>query len=137
MAKGKVYISSYPNNPPDWYWVHGLHDACIVNVEFYEFPFDYNEFAKNKNSYERNLMVLRIDSSGALYDQTVKEIKLFNYKILSDNIALQGRKKIWWLADRLTEKEGNYYLEIDLQDFDSIPEDFTLEIKFDRAEVIR
>ena len=44
---------------------------------------------------------------------------------------------VWWLADRLIEKDGHYYLEIDLQDFDSSPEDFKFEIKFDRAEVVR
>lgn len=137
MAKGKIYTSSYPDNLPEWYWVNGLHDACIVNVEYFEFPFDYNKFVGNKNSYYKNLMVFKINASGALYDQTVKEIKLFNYKILTENIELQGRKKVWWLADRLTEKEGHYYLEIDLQDIDSFPQDFTFEIKFDRVEVVR
>ena len=136
-GKGKVYLSSYPDNPPDWYWVNGLHDACIVNVEYFEFPFDYNKFVGNKNSYDRNLMLLKINTSGALYEQDIKEIKLFNFKIITNNIELQGRKKVWWLADRLTEKDGHHYLEIDLQDFDSFPEDFTFEIKFDRAEVIR
>lgn len=137
MAKGKVYTSSYPDNPPNWYWVNGLHDACIVDVEYFEFPFDYNKFVGNKNSYDRNLLLLKINASGALYEQDIKEIKLFNFKIITNNIKLQGRKKVWWLADRLTEKDGHYYLEIDLQDFDSCPEDFTFEIKFDRAEVVR
>ena len=137
MAKGKVYTSSYPDNPPDWYWVNGLHDACIVDVEYFEFPFDYNKFVGNKNSYDRNLMVLKINASGALYEQDIKEIKFFNFKIITNNIELQGRNKVWWLADRLTEKDGHYYLEIDLQDFDSYPEDFIFEIKFDRAEVVR
>lgn len=137
MAKGKVYASSYPDNPPDWYWVNGLHDACIVNVEYFEFPFDYNKFVGNKNSYDRSLMLLKINASGALYEQDIKEIKFFNFKIITNNIELQGRNKVWWLADRLTEKDGHYYLEIGLQDFDSYPEDFTFEIKFDRAEVVR
>ena len=44
MAKGKVYISNYPDNPPQWYWVSGLHDACIIGTESFEFPFDYNKF---------------------------------------------------------------------------------------------
>ena len=137
MAKGKVYISSYPDNPPNWYWVDGLHDACIESVECFEFPFDYNKYNGKKNSYDRNLMLLRINASSALFDQSVKEIKLFNFQILTKNIELQGRKMVWWLADRLTEKDGHYYLKIDLQDFDSSPEDFTFEIKFDRAEVVR
>lgn len=137
MPKVRIYKSSYPENPPEWYWVSGLHDACIVGVETFEFPFDYNKYVGEKNSYDRNLLSLKIDASNALYDQKVKEIKLFNYKILTKDIELQGRKKIWWIANRLSEKDGNYFLEIDLQDFDSFPEEFTFEIKFDRAEVVR
>ena len=137
MAKSNVYTSSYLDNPPDWYWVNGLHDACIESVECFEFPFDYNKFVENKNAYDRNLMLLRINASGALYDQSVKEIKLFNFRILTKNIELRGRKNVWWLADKLTEKDGLFSLEIDLQDFDSFPENFTFEIKFDREEVLR
>lgn len=137
MAKGKVHTSSYPDNPPDWYWVNGLHDACIVNVEYFEFPFDYNKFVGNKNSFDRNLMLLKINASSAVYEQGIKEIKLFNFNMVTNDIELRGRKKVWWLADRLTEKDGHYHLEIDLQDFDSFPEDFTVEIEFDRAEVVK
>ncbi|MBQ3549484.1 MAG: hypothetical protein IJA41_00770 [Clostridia bacterium] len=124
-------------NLSEWYWVGGLHDACIVGVETYEFPFNYNKFIGKKNKFDRNLLILKINSKGAIYDNTVKEIRLFNYEILTDNISLEGRDKVWWLADRLVD-HGNYYtLEIDLQDLDSVPEDFTFKIKFERAEVDR
>lgn len=43
MAKDNVYISNYPENPPEWYWVRGLHDACIMDVEAFVFSFDYKE----------------------------------------------------------------------------------------------
>ena len=36
---GKVYTSSCPDNPPEWYWINGLHDACIVGVETTEVTF--------------------------------------------------------------------------------------------------
>lgn len=137
MAKGRVYISSHPDNPPEWYWVSGLHDACIVGVETFEFPFDYNKFIREKNKNDRNLVTLRINAKSALYDNTVREIRLFNYKVLTDDISLENREKIWWMADRLTDHGGYYILEIDLQDFDSDPEDFTFKIKFERAEVDR
>ena len=137
MSKGRIYQSKYPDNPPKWYWASGLHDACIVDVETFEFPFDYNKYIGEKNKYNRNLFSIKIDSKGALFDFHVKEIRLFNYKILSDNIELKNRKKIWWLADRLLEENGYYILEIDLQDFDSFPQEFTFKIKFDRAEVDR
>ena len=82
MGKGKTYISSHPDNPPEWYWISGLHDACIMGIESFEFPFDYNKFA-------------------------------------------------------LVDHDSYYTLEIDMQDFDSDPEDFTFKIKFERAEVLR
>ena len=137
MSKGRIYISSHPDNPPEWYWVSGLHDACIVGVETFEFPFDYNKFVGEKNKYNRNLFAIKINAKGALYDNTVKEIRFFNYKVLTDQITLIGRNKIWWMADKLVDHGDYYTLEIDLQDFDSDPEDFTYKLKFERAEVDR
>ena len=137
MSKGRIYISSHPDNPPEWYWVSGLHDACIVGVETFEFPFDYNKFVGEKNKYDRNLFAIKINAKGALYDNTVKEIRFFNYKVLTDQITLIGREKIWWMADKLVDHGDYYTLEIELQDFDSDPEDFTYKIKFERAEVDR
>ena len=130
-------MSHHPENPPEWYWINGLHDAGIVGVESLEFPFDYNKFVGEKSKYNRNLLVLKINAKGALYDNSVEEIRLYNYKILTPDISLEGRKTIWWLADRLSENENHYILEIDLQDFNAYPEDFTLKIKFERAEVKR
>lgn len=137
MSKGKVYLSNYPDNPPEWYWVSGLHDACIIGTESLEFPFDYNKFVGEKNKYNRNLITLKINAKGALYDNEVKEIRLFNYRILTEDISLEGRDKVWWLADRLFDHGKYYTLEIDLQDFDAYPEEFTFKIKFERAEVDR
>ena len=137
MPRYKEYQSEYPDNVPEWYWQRGLHDAAIVGVEFFEFPFDYNKFVEEKSKYNRNLFVLKIDAKAALFDSAVKEIRLFNYKILSDTINLEGRKKAWWLCDRLTEENGDYFLEIDLLDFDSFPQEFTFKVKFARAEVER
>ena len=126
-----------PETPPDWYWVKGLHDACITEVETFDFPFDYNKFIGEKSKNNRNLMKLKVDSKGAIYDTTIKEIYFYNYKILTPDISLENRKNIWWLSDRLSEVDGGFVLEIDLQDFDAYPEDFTFKIKFDRADVKR
>ncbi len=137
MAKRREYVSDFPDNPPEWYWVNGLHDAGIMEVETFEFPFDYDKFVGEKNNYNRNLLILKINAKGALYDTSVQEIHFYNYKILTPDISLEGRKTIWWLADRLSENGNNYVLEIDLQDFEAYPEDFTFKIKFERAEVKR
>ena len=58
----------------------------------------------------------------------MQEIQLFNYKVLTPDISLTNRKKVWWLADRLMKNDDHYVLEIDLQDVDSYPEDFTYSI---------
>ena len=137
MSFGKVYYSDYPDNPPEWYWIHRLHDACIVSVETFEFPYDYGKFVGQKSKNMRNLLSLKIDAEGAMFDTKVKEIRFFNYRVLSDNISLAGRNKVWWLADRLIAHSDSFTLEIDLQDFDSDPEEFTFEIEFERAEVDR
>ena len=137
MSKNREYIYHHPENLPEWYWVNGLHDAGIVEVEAFDFPFDYNKFVGEKNSYDRNLLVLKINAQSALYDTSVREIHFYNYKVLTPDISLEGRKAIWWLTDRLTVNENYYTIEIDLQDFDAYPEDFTFKIKFEKAEVKR
>lgn len=137
MAKGKTYISGSPENPPEWYWTAGLHDACIIGVESFEFPFDYNKFVGDRNKYVRNLLALKINAKPALYDSSITEIRLFNYSTLTQGLSLENRKKVWWLADRLVNHGDHYILEIDLLDFESDPEEFTYKVKFDRAEVDR
>ena len=137
MSKGNIYISNYPEKSPEWYWQAGLHDACIIGVEAFELPYDYNEFTKDKSKYDQNLLVLKMNAEGAIFDTSVKEIRLYNYKILTQDISLENRKKVWWLSDRLIEDGDHYILEIDLQDFDSYPNEFTFKIKFGWAEVDR
>lgn len=124
-------------NLPEWYWSSGLHDACIYGVETFELPFDYGRFEGAKDGYDRNLLLMRIDAEGAIFDTEVQEIRLYNYEVLSDNVSLKNRKKVWWLSDQLAVCDGHYILKIDLQDFDEDPTDFTFKIKFDRAEVVR
>ena len=104
----KIYSTSYPENPPEWYWTKGLHDAGITEVDSFEFPFDYNKFVGQKSKYNRNLLKLKIDSKGAIYDTSVKEIHFYNYKILTPDISLENRKIIWWLADRLIANDNNF-----------------------------
>lgn len=137
MASNNTYQTEYPQSPPDWYWAKGLHDACIFDVEAIEFPFDYETYTKQKNGYVRNMLTFKVDSKMAMYDCNVKEIRFYNYKILSDGIALTERKKMWWLADKLTKVDGKYILEITLHYTESKPEQFSFKVKFDRAEVDR
>ena len=130
MKRSKVYFSKSIEDSPKWYWNYGLHDARVLFVNSLEYTPEYN--CKIKNNSTRNILTLEIDSQHSLYDQTIKEIRFINYKILSD-FSLEDKENIWWLADRLEEKNGFYILEIDMND----GEDFTFKIKFERAETIR
>lgn len=44
---------------------------------------------------------------------------------------------IWWLADSLKQTDKEFLLQIDMEDLDAKPRDFTYTIKFERAEVDR
>ena len=136
MAKRTVQ-THYPENPPDWYWVKGLHDAHITLAEAFEFPFDYNRFTREKNSYDRSCLTLTVDASGAMFDTSVKVIRLYNYKYLSPDAMLEGHGTLWWIGDRLTISDGRFELEIDLYDGEGFPKEFTVRVRFDRAEVER
>ncbi len=137
MAKEKNHGLNSPENPPDWYWTHGLHDACIIGYETFEFPADYNKFSGKKYGSIKSLMTLTIDAENALYDTAVSEIRLLNFEILTPDIPFEGKEKLWWLSDRLTKDGGRFILEITLFDPDSFPENFTFKVGFERAEVVR
>lgn len=127
---------STPESTPEWYWPAGLHDAVITEVESFEFPLDYARFDGPKNQENRNLLRLKINSKEAR-DTSVKEIYFYNYKILTPDIPLKNRKAIWWLSDRLVAYDKSFVLQIELEDYDSSPENFTFKIAFESAEVLR
>ena len=136
MAK-RILQPPVPEGPPAWYWVKGLHDAHITLAESFEFPFDYNRFTREKNRYDRSCLTLTVDASGAMFDTSVKMIRLFNYRYLPDSPTLEGHGPLWWISDRLTRQGDGFMLEIDLYDGEGFPEDLTVKIRFARAEVDR
>ena len=142
MEKDRIFYTEYPENPPDWYWESGLHDASIIGVDTYEFPFDYDKYTAKKNKYDRNVLSLRIDAKGALYDSRVKEIRFYNYKLLPESVDWMSlepseKNKVWWLADQLTEQNEKYELDILLEICVPHQRQFHLKLRFDRAEVDR
>lgn len=142
MEKDRIFYTEYPENPPEWYWESGLHDASIIGVDTYEFPFDYDKYTAKKNKYDRNVLSLRIDAKGALYDSRVKEIRFYNYKLLPESVDLMSlepseKNKVWWLADQLTEQNEKYELDILLEICVPHQRQFHLKLRFDRAEVDR
>ena len=133
----KAVPHQHSAEPPAWYWVKGLHDAHITLAEAFVFPFDYDRFTREKNTYDRNCLTLTVDASGAMFDSSVKAIRLYNYKYVSESTILEGHKTLWWISDRLSDCRDHFELEIDLYDGEAFPENFTVRIKFDRAEVDR
>ena len=99
MTKRNLQAHS-PESPPAWYWVKGLHDAHITLAEAFEFPFDYDRYTRKKNTYDRNCLTLTLDAAGAMFDTSVKTIRLYNYKYLSPDAMLEGHGTLWWIGDR-------------------------------------
>ena len=84
------------------------------------------------------MLIIRLDSKQALFDYLVKEIKLYNYKIITSEISSSDLQKSWWLSDRLTNENDKYRLNISLKRVgkQSI-EDFEFVVQFSTAEVTR
>ena len=102
----KKHVAQQAESLPAWYWASGWHDAGITAVESLVFPRDYGTFDGQKRSDIRNLLKLKIDSKGALHDTSVKEIRLYNHKLLTPAASLENGKTSWWLSDRLTHATG-------------------------------
>ncbi|MBQ9746876.1 MAG: hypothetical protein IJW21_08655 [Clostridia bacterium] len=120
--------NTFPRPSP--YWPQGLHDAVIIRLEELMLPYDY----KQKNPM-RNCLVLHLNSRMAMFDTKVKEIHLYNYKIISENTPPSSGS--WWLSDSLAEENGKYVLTIRLQNPETFPEEFAFTVRFEKAEVVR
>lgn len=111
---------------PNWYWTRGLFDAEVLDVHVVEVSYDY----KQRNPI-RNFLSIKLNSRQAMNDTSIREIRLFNAKILSDSFECVG---YWWVRDRL-EKEGNKFLiSIELRNSRCSR---TIVIRFDDAIVLR
>ena len=101
---------------PEWYWKSGLHDAQIIRAA--------------EIGYRR--LKLTLDSSGALYDRSVRSITLVNCEILTAPEVLDG---LWWQSDELQFSDGGYVLNAELADSDGERIPFT--VRFSDAQVER
>lgn len=119
---------------PEWYWQKGLHDAKIVDIEEQELAYDYKQ-----RDPVRNCIVLHLDSRMALFDRSVKEIKLYNYKLCSPEAAVRDFCGTWWLKDNLSITDTGYSLAITLKRIGkrASREELVVEIQFKYAEVIK
>ena len=133
MEKNDLSVSEEKPKLPEWYWNRGLHDAKIVRIEKLELPYDYKQRIP-----KRNCFVVHMDSKQAMFDTSVREIRLFNYKILTaepSSLDIEGTN---WITDQLTEENGKYVLQVELHNCGrSGTYNFLFIIRFESAEIIR
>lgn len=133
MKKKDLSVSDEKPRLPEWYWNRGLHDAKIVRIEKLELPYDF----KLRNP-TRNCFVFHLDSKQALFDTSVQEIRLFNYKILAADISAPDIEGTYWITDKLTEEDGKYFLQVELLNCGkNSTNNFLFKIRFESAEIIR
>ena len=127
-------FEAYRSCFPSWYWSQGLHDAKILSATPLELPPDWKSPIPRYNCLE-----FAIDAKGAMFDQRVRKIALYNYKILTPEFDLCKLSGAWWYGDTLTvEAEGKYRLELHYQLPGShYARDYTVELRFSEAEVER
>lgn len=116
---------------PCWYWKQGLHDAKVLAIFEHQLEPDWKSPLPVYNALE-----IRLDSSGALYETGITQIRLLNYKWISEPINVADYPELWWEQDTLSCLDnGNFSLEIILQ----APKKHrvVLEINFAAAEVER
>ena len=102
---------------PNWYWKNGLHDAVIETISLEQLNYDYTQRVPI-----RNYLSIKLNAQNALFDVSVKEIKLYNAKVMSDAFDYSG---YWWVNDSLNIQIAN------------IKKEETIIVIFDNAEVFR
>ncbi len=113
---------------PDWYWRRGLHDAVILAVTERSLTPNYKE-----KSPQFNCLELEIDCKQAIFEQDVKTIRFYNYKIKSPQADLAGG---WWIRDTLRQLPNKkYLLEVELAGTRKKRVDFVVE--FQTADIQR
>ena len=133
MKKNDLSVSDEKPKFPEWYWNRGLHDAKIVRIEKLELPYDYKQRVPTRNCF-----VVHMDSKQAMFDTSVREIRLFNYKILTAELSSPDIEGTYWITDQLTEENGKYVLQVELQNCGrNSTYNFILKIRFESAEIIR
>lgn len=119
-----ITITTGKENCPEWYWEKGLHDAQIIHKIFH--TVGYSREAKGMNCVE-----IQLDACQAMFDTSVKAIKLYNCKELTPEINIEN---LWWVGDKLSLSNEKYVLEIDLR---SPKKQCRYVVRFENCEVVR
>ena len=118
--------SDNSDNVEKWYWKDGLHDSKILSVTADCLQYDYKEI-----NPKRNKLTFNLDCSQSMFEQHIKQIVFYNYKIDCDFSILNNT---FWFFDKI-EKNGNKYkLLLEVKQLKSIRK---CQIEFDYIDVIR
>ncbi len=134
MSKNEIYkkakeLAEYYAQFPEWYWKGGLHDAKLLSLKPIEIEPDYE-----KGTY--NCLEICLDADGALFEEDVTRILLYNYKIERLPAIVNAEDAKWWYGDELTKTDdGKYKLDITIVDRKNNKHIFTMIFK--TAEVER
>lgn len=71
---------------PAWYWPEGLHDAEILEA-----------------AMQDDTLTLCIDSSNAMFDDTVEKITFFGARLKTKLPEPTKKQPVYWLSDELLE----------------------------------
>ena len=123
-------LEEYYAQFPDWYWKHGLHDAVILSVSELQLVPDYKEKKPKFNCSE-----IELDSKNAMYEQNIKTIRLYNYKIKTPDIDINSIDKPWWISDTIQELDNKrYLLEIEIESAKGSRKHFIVEFEIPEIE---
>ena len=123
-------LEEYYSQFPDWYWKHGLHDAVILSVSELQLALDYKE-----KPLKYNCLEIELDCKNALYEQNIKKIRLYNYKIKTPDIDINSIDKPWWISDTIKElKNKHYLLEVKIESARGSQKNFIVEFEIPEIE---
>jgi hypothetical protein len=104
-------LEEYYAQFPDWYWKYGLHDAAILSISELQLAPNYKEKTPKYNCLE-----IELDCKNALYEQNIKTIRLYNYKIKTPDIDINSIDKPWWMGDTIKKLDKKrYLLEVEIE----------------------
>lgn len=123
-------LEEYYAQFPDWYWKYGLHDAAILSISELQLAPNYKEKTPKYNCLE-----IELDCKNALYEQNIKTIRLYNYKIKTPDIDINSIDKPWWISDTIKELENKrYLLEIEIESARRDRKNFIVEFEIPEIE---
>ena len=104
----------------------GLHDAEVLKINEVQLAYNYRE-----KDPRRNYLEIELNAAQALFDQEVKAVRLYNYKIIEGDLNLIGA---WWLSDQIDVQGAFFIVKMQFRTQDAVR---SLTIKCSEHELIR